>query len=52
MEQVIANGIYLGAQYALTPKVALRAEWERYQTRAFNTKPDIDQYTVGVKVSF
>ena len=48
------NGLKLGlgAQYALTPKVALRAEWERYQPRTFGTRPDIDQYTVGIRVGF
>ena len=51
---VTGNGLKvgLGAQYALTPKLALRAEWERYRPETFNTKPNIDQYTVGVRVAF
>lgn len=42
----------LGAQYALTDHVALRAEAERYHADAFGATPDIDQYTVGVRVGF
>lgn len=42
----------LGAQYALTKTVALRAEWERYQPQAFGSVENIDQYSLGVKVAF
>jgi OOP family OmpA-OmpF porin len=42
----------LGLQYALTDKVALRGEWERYDARLFGTRPHIDQYTIGLKVGF
>jgi OOP family OmpA-OmpF porin len=42
----------LGAQYALTNNVAIRGEWERYQTSVFGDTPNVDQYTVGVKVAF
>lgn len=44
--------IGLGMQYALTPAVALRGEWERYRPSAFDEKPNIDQYTLGVRVAF
>ena len=48
------NGLKLGlgAQYSLTGNVALRGEWERYHPSAFGNKPNIDQYTVGVRVGF
>ena len=48
------NGLKLGlgAQYSLTSNVALRGEWERYHPSAFGNKPNIDQYTVGVRVGF
>ena len=42
----------LGAQYALTDKVSIRGEWERYQANVFGDKPNVDQYTVGLKVGF
>lgn len=42
----------LGAQYALSNKVALRAEWERYHPSLFAQHPDIDQYTVGLRIGF
>lgn len=48
------NGVKvgLGAEYALTKTVALRGEWERYQLTAFGGNPNVDQFTVGVKVGF
>lgn len=48
------NGIKvgLGAQYALTSRTSLRAEWERYRPSVFGEKPNVDQYTVGVRVGF
>ncbi len=42
----------LGTQYTLTSNVALRGEWERYHAHIFDGRPDIDQYTVGVRVGF
>ena len=42
----------LGAQYSLTSNIALRGEWERYRPSAFGDKPNIDQYTFGVRVGF
>lgn len=42
----------LGAQYALSHNVALRAEWERYHPSLFEQHPDIDQYTVGLRIGF
>lgn len=51
-----ANGtglkVGLGAQYALSHNVALRAEWERYHPSLFGQHPDIDQYTVGLRIGF
>ena len=48
------NGLKLGlgAQYSLTSKLALRGEWERYRSSAFGGKPNIDQFTAGVRVGF
>jgi OOP family OmpA-OmpF porin len=48
------NGLKLGlgAQYALSRQLALRADWERYRPSAFGTKPNIDQFTVGAQYSF
>jgi len=48
------NGLKLGvgAQYALSNNVALRAQADRYHADAFGEKPDVDQFTVGVKVGF
>ena len=42
----------LGAQYSLTSNIALRGEWERYHPSVFGDKPNIDQYTFGVRVGF
>ncbi len=48
------NGLKLGlgAQYALTSNVSLRGQVERYQPKVFGEKPNIDQYTFGVRVGF
>jgi OOP family OmpA-OmpF porin len=48
------NGLKLGlgAQYALTSQLALRGEWERYRPGVFGGKPNIDQFTAGVRVGF
>lgn len=42
----------LGLQYALTPNMAIRGEWARYQPNAFGDNPDTGQYTVGLSVGF
>lgn len=42
-----------GVQYDLTKQVALRLQYERYHfVNAFDGKPNIGEYTAGVKVSF
>jgi OOP family OmpA-OmpF porin len=48
------NGLKLGlgAEYSLTSHIALRGEWERYRPNVFGDKPNVDQYTVGVRVGF
>lgn len=48
------NGLKLGvgAQYAVTTNVAVRGEWERYRPDVFGDKPNLDQYTVGVRFGF
>jgi OmpA-OmpF porin, OOP family len=48
------NGLKLGlgAQYSLSTSTALRGEWERYRPSIFGDKPNIDQYTFGVRVGF
>lgn len=50
-----SSGVRLGvgAQYDITPTVALRGEYERnHFTNVFDDKLNVDQYTVGVKVGF
>jgi len=42
----------LGAQYELTKTTSLVGEWERYKLDAFDSHPNVDQYTVGVKAHF
>jgi OOP family OmpA-OmpF porin len=42
----------LGAEYALSKSMALRGEWERYRPDLFNSRPNLDQYTLGVRLSF
>jgi OmpA-OmpF porin, OOP family len=48
------NGLKVGAgaQYAVSSTIAIRAEWERYQPHVFDTRPNVDQYTLGVRASF
>lgn len=48
------NGIHagLGAQYELTSRVSLRAEWERFRPSVFGQKPDLDLYSIGLRVGF
>ncbi len=42
-----------GLQYALTPRVGLLAEYEHYHfTDAFDAKPNIGAYSLGVKIGF
>lgn len=48
-------GLKLGAgvQYDVAQNVAVRAQYDRYRfTDAFDTKPNVGQFTVGVKVGF
>ena len=48
-------GLKMGAglQYDLTKQVALRLQYERYHfVNAFDSKPNIGEYTAGVKFSF
>ena len=43
----------LGLQYDLNKQVAVRLEYDRYHfTNAFDAKPDIGQYTVGLNIGF
>jgi len=42
----------LGAQYKVTSNIAVRGEWERYRPAVFGDKPNVDQWTLGVKYSF
>lgn len=43
----------VGLQYELTPRVALRAEYEHYRfSNAFDAKPDLGEASLGVKVGF
>ena len=49
------NGLKLGTgvQYDLTPKVALRGEYEYYHfSSAFDSKVNVGQFTAGIKVAF
>jgi OOP family OmpA-OmpF porin len=48
------DGLKLGAgtDYALSSHLSLRAEWERYRPDTFGTKPNLDQYTLGVRYGF
>ena len=43
----------LGLQYELNKQVAVRLEYDRYHfANAFEAKPDIGQYTVGLNIGF
>lgn len=42
----------LGASFAVTPKIAIRAEWERYRFNVFDDKGDTDLASVGVSFKF
>ena len=42
----------LGAEYALSKRMALRGEWERYQLPGFGSTPTADQFTMGLKFGF
>ena len=42
----------LGAEYAISPRVSLRGEYENYRPSEFGTHPNIGQYTLGVRVGF
>jgi OmpA-OmpF porin, OOP family len=42
-----------GLQYDLSSHVALRAEYEHYRfSNAFDAKPDVGEFSLGVKVGF
>jgi OOP family OmpA-OmpF porin len=42
-----------GLQYDITDRVAVRAEYEHYHfTDAFDAKPKVGEYSLGVKVGF
>ena len=43
----------VGVQYDLTPKVAVRVEYEHYHfVSAFGDKPEVGQASVGLKIGF
>ncbi len=42
----------VGAQYDLTPNVAIRGEYERYRFDALGGNPKADTFTVGVNYKF
>lgn len=42
----------LGVQYNFSKNTSLRAEWERYGVEAFDTKPKVDLYSVGLNYAF
>lgn len=42
----------LGAEFAINRSVALRGEYENYHVSAFNSHPNIGQYSFGVRVNF
>jgi OOP family OmpA-OmpF porin len=42
----------LGGEYALSQRVSLRGEYERYQPSAFGSHPVVGQFTFGVRVGF
>lgn len=42
----------LGGQYELTRSTALVGEWERYKLDVFGTRPEVNQFTMGVKARF
>jgi OOP family OmpA-OmpF porin len=48
----LALKVGAGVQYQLNKSTALRAEWERYRLNAFDTHPNADNFTVGVKFGF
>ncbi|HEX6706619.1 MAG TPA: porin family protein [Albitalea sp.] len=42
----------LGVQYDFNKQTALRGEWERYRFKAFDTKANVDMYSIGVNHRF
>lgn len=42
----------MGAEYALSPRLAVRAEYERYRTAAFDSHPELGEMTVGLRFGF
>lgn len=42
-----------GIEYAMNPQISLLGQYEHYHfTDAFDSKPNVGQYTLGVKVNF
>lgn len=48
------NGVKvgLGGQYELTRSTAVVGEWERYRLNVFDSQPQVNQFTVGLKAHF
>jgi len=42
----------LGAEYTLSKNIALRGEYENYRVAAFDSHPNIGQYSFGLRVNF
>jgi OOP family OmpA-OmpF porin len=42
----------VGAEYAISPNVALRGEYENYRADVFGTHSNVGQFNLGVRVSF
>lgn len=42
----------IGVQYNLSPNVSIRGEAEHYMLKAFDEKPHVNLYTVGVNYAF
>jgi OOP family OmpA-OmpF porin len=42
----------LGVQYNFDTHTSLRAEWERYGLNAFDQKPKVDLYSIGLNYAF
>lgn len=42
----------LGAEFAINPKLGLRAEWERHRFDMFNDRTNVDLWSVGVRAKF
>lgn len=51
-EKDVALKIGAGVQYAITPALAVRGEWERYTADIVGTKLKANSFTVGLNYSF